>query len=114
MRKSISLVAALALGSSVAFAGYGSNAGYSTTKKVNIENQQWVLVGYPGGNAVTTPTAGSGTVAAQDSIPGTNLYSGIIVSPSNWNYLESTGIPNDTNNSTMVVGEPESLGVKGM
>ena len=102
MRKSISLVAALALSSSVAFAGYGSNAGYSTTKKINIENQQWILVGYPGGSAVSTPSTGSTTVAAQDSIPGTSTYNGNIYYPANWNNEIVGGV--DTNN-TIYLGE---------
>lgn len=99
MRKSISLVAALALSTTVAYAGYGSNAGYSTTKKINIENRQWVLVGYPGGSAVPT-TGGTATyVSAQDSLPPLNTpYNGDIVTPLGWNTN-----PADVND-TMFVG----------
>ncbi len=103
MRKSISLVAALALSSSVVFAGYGSNAGYSTTQKINIENQQWVLVGYPGGSAVTTSSSTSTTVAAQDSIPGTNTYNGDIYSPLSWNTSTADNVSPEIN-STMTIG----------
>ncbi len=88
MRKStISLVAALALSSTVVYAGYGSNAGYSTTKKVNIENQQWILVGYPGGGAVPTSGGSTNYVAAYSSVPSTtsSLNDGGIYHPSNWN-----------------------------
>ena len=99
MRKSISLVAALALSTTAAFAGYGSNAGYSTTKKINIENQQWVLVGYPGGSAVNTPSIGSGTVAAQDSVAGSSIYTGDIASPLDWNQNAAGDL-----NQTMNVG----------
>ena len=100
MKKSISLVAALALSSSVAFAGYGTNAGYSSTKKINIENQQWVLVGYPGGGVVSASVS-TGKVAAQDAVGSSSPRTGDIYSPDNWNYKEAT----DDSNSSMTVGE---------
>ena len=44
MKKLILLIVTLLLSINITFAGYGSIAVYSTTKKVNIENQQCVLI----------------------------------------------------------------------
>lgn len=49
MRRSmISLATALALTSSIAYAGYGIAAGYSQTKYIDVGDSQWALVGMPG------------------------------------------------------------------
>ncbi len=100
MKKLIILIVMLILNTNIIFAGYGSNAGYSTTKKINIENQQWVLIAYTGGREVNIS---SNTVSAQYSILGSSAYDGNISYPANWNYNESSGISDD--NDTMRVND---------